>query len=185
MGLEQTKGQVWSLFIAITLRQVIVTFSVCLELQHSGVKTFLFLAYLTVLSLLTSLGTALGIVLTEAGSGLQQVPVAAVHGLAGGALLYSVLCRVSSRQRIKSGPALVQVGGLILGFLVILVTEIFGHPGDQQEQEVLGEEEDVFYRPIPPLPPLPPLPSPASIANTTVMSVLGIIQEPEQLSTTL
>ena len=52
MGLEQTKGQVWSLFIAIALRQVIVTFSVCLELQHSGVKTFLFLAYLTVLSLL-------------------------------------------------------------------------------------------------------------------------------------
>ena len=116
MGLEQSSGQVWSLFIGIALRQVIITFAVCLELQHSGVKTFLFLAYLTVLSLLTSLGSALGIVLTEVGSGLQQVPVAAVHGLAGGALLYTVLCRVISRQRIKSGPALVQVGGLVLGF---------------------------------------------------------------------
>ena len=138
-------------------------------------KTSLFLAYLTVLSLLTSLGSAVGIILTEAGSDLQQVSVATVQGLAGGALLYTVLCRVITRQRINTGPGLVQVGGLLLGFLLILITEIFGRPGDHQEQEVFGEEEDVFYRPIPPL---PPLPSPASIANTTVMSVLGILQDP-------
>lgn len=175
MGLEQTREQVWSLFMAIVLRQYLVIFSTCLELQDSGVKSVLFLAYLTLLSLLTSLGSAVGIILTEAGSDLQQVPVATVQGLAGGALLYTVLCRVITRQRTNTGPGLVQVGGLLLGFLLILITEIFGQPGDYQEQEVLGEEEDVFYRPIPPL---PPLPSPASIANTTVMSVLGILQDP-------
>ena len=169
VGLEQTSGQVWSLFIATALRQFVITFSVSLELQHGGVKTFLFLAFLTVLSLLTSLGTALGIILTEAGTDLQMVPVAAVHGVAGGALLYTTL------SRVKPSPGLVQVGGLVLGFLLILLTEILGQSGDQQDQEVLGEEEDVFYQPFPPL---PPLPSPASIANTTVLSVLGIIQDP-------
>ena len=175
VGLQQPGGQVWSLFIAIALRQFLLSFSVCLELQESGVSPLLFLVYLTVLSLSTSLGTALGIVFTEAGSDLQQVAVAAVWGLAGGAVLYTVTARVTTRRRTKSGPGLVQVGGLLLGFLLVLLTEIFGHPGDHQEQEVLGEEEDVFYQP---LPPLPPLPSPASIANSTVMSVLGIIQEP-------
>ena len=178
LGLEQPGGQVWSLFIAVALRQLLLTFSACLELQESGVRPPVFLAQLSVISLATSLGTALGLILTEAGAELQQLPLAAVWGLVGGALLYTVLARVTARRKL----GLVQVGGLGLGFILVVLTEIFGHPGDQQEQEVLGEEENVFYQP---LPPLPPLPSPASIVNTTVMSVLGIIQEPEPLSTAL
>ena len=127
LGLEQPGGQVWSLFIAVALRQLLLTFSVCLELQESRVRPPVFLAQLSVLSLATSLGTALGLILTEAGAELQQIPLAAVWGLAGGAVLYTVLSRVTARRMRRTKSGLVQVGGLGLGFILVLLTEIFGH----------------------------------------------------------
>ena len=56
VGLEQTSDHVWTLFIAVALQKFILTFCVCLELQESGVKTFIFLSYLTVVSLVSPLG---------------------------------------------------------------------------------------------------------------------------------
>ena len=55
VGLEQTSDHVWTLFIAVALQKFILTFCVCLELQESGVKTFIFLSYLTVVSLVSPL----------------------------------------------------------------------------------------------------------------------------------
>ena len=140
VGLEQTSDHVWTLFIAVALQKFILTFCVCLELQESGVKTFIFLSYLTVVSLVSPLGrqlttaapqclcpgTGLGIIITETEVGLDQVAVAVLQGLAGGGLLYGLL----ARQRLRTLPGLLQVGGLLLGFLLILIVEIFGkrHP---------------------------------------------------------
>ena len=71
-------------------------------------------------------GAGIGISLTETGTGLQYTPVGVVQGLAGGALLYSLLFRVLARERLKRLSGLLQAGGVILGFLVILTVEIFG-----------------------------------------------------------
>ena len=54
--------------------------------------------------------------------GLDQVAVAVLQGLAGGGLLYGLL----ARQRLRTLPGLLQVGGLLLGFLLIMMVEIFG-----------------------------------------------------------
>ena len=56
VGLEQSTAQVWTLFIAVALQKFILTFTVCLELQESGVKTSVFLSYLAVVSLVSPLG---------------------------------------------------------------------------------------------------------------------------------
>ena len=71
-------------------------------------------------------GAGIGISLTETGTGLHHTAVAVVQGLAGGALLYSLLFRVLARERLKRLSGLLQAGGVILGFLVILTVEIFG-----------------------------------------------------------
>ena len=75
---------------------------------------------------MTDVGTGVGIIITETEVALHRLPLAVLQGLAGGALLYTLLFRVLVRERLRTVPGLVQVVGVILGFLVIMIVEIIG-----------------------------------------------------------
>ena len=64
--------------------------------------------------------------MTETEAGLDPLPVGALQGLTAGALLYTLLFRVLARERLKSGPGLLQVLAVFIGFSLILIVEIFG-----------------------------------------------------------
>ena len=75
---------------------------------------------------MADIGTGVGIIITETEAVLDRLPLAVLQGLAGGALLYTLLFRVLARERLRTVPGVVQVLGVILGFLVIMIVEIIG-----------------------------------------------------------
>ena len=132
---------------AIAFHKFVIIFCVCLELQQNRTKQFIFYSYLTVFSLTSSLGIGLGIIITElqAGSVPGEVKIfqkifhiekyfivkifqvtASLQGVAAGTILYVVMFEVLTRERAKHVPGILQLVGVILGFGVLLLIEIFG-----------------------------------------------------------
>jgi zinc transporter 1/2/3 len=56
IGLEQTDGDVWSLFAAVATHKFVITFCVGMDMASNGVKTSLQVFYMIVLSLVSSIG---------------------------------------------------------------------------------------------------------------------------------
>ena len=111
----------------MTAHKFVISFCVCLELLEAGTKRFIFYSYLAVFSLTSCLGIAAGILITEAGgSQVSDVLVNTLQGLAAGTLLYVVMLEVLSRERQKHLPGLLQFTAVILGFIIMLIIQLFG-----------------------------------------------------------
>lgn len=128
VGLGLNNSDVWTLTIAIACHKFIISFCVCMELLEAGTKRFIFYSYLAVFSLTSCLGIAAGILITEAGgSQVSDVLVNTLQGLAAGTLLYVVMLEVLSRERQKHLPGLLQFTAVILGFIIMLIIQLFVH----------------------------------------------------------
>ena len=113
---------------------------------QAGTRKFIFFSYLSIFSLVSAVGIAIGLIITEAGSGsVPEIVVATLQGLtldltgkiftsswkcfagiAAGTLLYVVMFEVLNRERMKEVSGLLQLVGVLLGFGVMLLIEIFG-----------------------------------------------------------
>ena len=110
---------------AITAHKFVISFCVCLELLQAGTQRFIFFSYLVVFSLTSSLGIAGGIVVTEVGAGVSDLVVNTLQGLAAGTLLYVVMFEVLNRERQKQLSGLLQLIAVLLGFIIMIVIQIF------------------------------------------------------------
>ena len=119
--------QCYQAVAAIAFHKFVIIFCVCLELQQNGTKRFIFFSYLTVFSLISSMGIGIGIIIThlQAGSVPGEV-TASLQGVAAGTILYVVMFEVLNRERAKHVPGLLQLLGIMMGFGVLLLIEIFG-----------------------------------------------------------
>ena len=96
-------------------------------MQQNGTKKFTFYSYLTIFSLISSLGIGVGIIITEAGTDtLPEEITASLQGVAAGTILYVVMFEILNRERAKNVPGILQLLGVMLGFGVLLLIEIFG-----------------------------------------------------------
>ena len=110
----------------MTAHKFVISFCVCLELLEAGTKRFIFYSYLGVFSLTSCLGIAGGILITEVGAGqVSDVVVNTLQGLAAGTLLYVVMFEVLNREREKQLPGLLQLTAVILGFIIMLILQLF------------------------------------------------------------
>merc|ERR1712241_537543 len=124
IGLEESIDDVWTFFIAIASHKFVVSFCVSLEMQQSGTRLPMFLTYLSVFSLMSPLGEAIGIVLTESGgSGVDDAIIASLQGLAAGTLLYVAMFEILSRERANQVSGLLQLLGICTGFAAMIGIE--------------------------------------------------------------
>ena len=74
-------------------------------------------------------GTAVGILISEAGvgGGVPEVTIATLQGIAGGTILYIVMFEVLNTERLKDVPGIIQLLGILIGFSVMMIIEIFGN----------------------------------------------------------
>ena len=110
----------------------------------SQMKRLMIVIYISTFSLMTPLGIAIGIALTETieeESGTQNVVIAVLHGLAAGTLVYVVFFEILEKERSKKSNGLLQVTFIVLGFVVmILVSLLEGehhHHHHHDEEEVM------------------------------------------------
>jgi len=142
VGLEESKEDVWKLFTAIACHKFIIAFCVCLDMVQAGTRKFIFFSYLSIFSLVSAVGIAIGLIITEAGSGsVPEIVVATLQGIAAGTLLYVVMFEVLNRERMKEVSGLLQLVGVLLGFGVMLLIEIFGPHHEHGDHDHEGEAE--------------------------------------------
>ena len=72
-------------------------------------------------------GATAGILVSEAGGGeVHEVTIATLQGVAGGTILYIVMFEILNNERLKDVPGIIQLLGLLIGFSLMMIIEIFG-----------------------------------------------------------
>ena len=67
---------------AIACHKFIISFCVCQDMVQAGTRKFIFFSYLSIFSLISAVGIAIGIILSEAGSGtVPGIMVSTLQGL--------------------------------------------------------------------------------------------------------
>merc|ERR1711983_255532 len=129
LGLTGPVNSVWFLFFAIACHKYVISFCVGMQFVNSGIKPLLTVIYVSTFALISPIGGAIGIALSEtvtSEAAVQTTIVTILQGLATGTLLYVVFFEVIEKERLKGTDGLVQVSFLLLGCLVMLLMEYIG-----------------------------------------------------------
>merc|ERR1719402_985218 len=126
MGLTDNTRSVWLLFIAISAHKYVISFCISMQFVTSELPTLLSITYFSTFAIISPVGAAIGILLSEtvkSEAETQTVVVTVLQGLATGTLLYVVFFEVIEKERQKGTSGVVQVICIILGFLCMLILE--------------------------------------------------------------
>lgn len=129
IGLQTTINDVWFLFAAVTVHELAIMFCIGLEMLASKIKVVIYVSYMVTLGLITPIGVAIGIAVTEYShdqSPAHLLTIAILQGLAAGTLLYVTFLEVLERERRKDGHGLAKLGAVFLGFLLLSLLELWG-----------------------------------------------------------
>jgi len=126
VGLEESTADVWTMFGAIATHKFIITFCVSMELLQAGVSRMGFTLFLVTFSLISSIGIGIGLAVTELTDAATEV-TSVLQGLAAGTLIYVVMFEVLQREREKEVGGLLQLAATILGFVVMLIVQVYTH----------------------------------------------------------
>lgn len=147
IGLEETEGDVWSLFAAVATHKFVITFCVGLDMASNGVKPSLQICYMIVLSLVSSIGIGVGMALSNGTSAGLVLTSLILQGLAGGTLIYVAFFEVLERERTKPSNKLMQWATVLLGFLFMIGLEALipeHEHGDHEEHENHSPTEEPY-----------------------------------------
>lgn len=125
VGLESSAGTVWYMFGAVAAHKYVIAFCVGVELIVARTQFWLAIAYIFIYSVVSPLGIAIGILLSN-GSNADDMQVVSVilQGLASGTLLYVIFFEVLSKDR----SGLWQYLAVFIGFFFMFGIKFFtGH----------------------------------------------------------
>lgn len=124
VGLEDLSGKVWLMLGAIASHKLVVGF--CLGMELASTPTIKFCRHFVYIFIFTSgsvIGIIIGMFITNIPSGLKNVVIPLLQGLAGGTLLYVTVSEVLPRERArwhqqheKRSAGICQFVSAIIGF---------------------------------------------------------------------
>ncbi|XP_047736750.1 protein zntD-like isoform X2 [Hyalella azteca] len=130
VGLQQNVADVWYLFYAIAAHKFVIAFCVGLELISGGTKLVLTVVYMITFAMVTPLGIAIGIVVTEGIGSPNSLShlwtVTVLQGMAGGTILYVTFCEVLERERNRKNGRFSKLAALIVGFATMALIQLVG-----------------------------------------------------------
>lgn len=126
VGLEPSIGSVAYLAAAIATHKLVISFCVGMELYVAGASTKTTLGYLSIFSMVTPIGIAVGLVLDHFKNDSENLgPTPTIlQGMAAGTLLYVVFFEVLARERANEKSGLLQLLAIIIGFTLMLGLQI-------------------------------------------------------------
>lgn len=129
IGLQPTLKDIWFLFAAVTVHELAIMFCIGLEMLASSIRVGIFVAYMVTLGLITPIGVAIGIVVTQYfqdPTPFHTLIIGILQGIAAGTLLYVTFLEVLERERRKTGNGLVKLLAVFLGFVLLSALEALG-----------------------------------------------------------
>ncbi|XP_012170355.1 uncharacterized protein LOC100643822 isoform X1 [Bombus terrestris] len=126
VGLEPSIGSVVYLAAAIATHKLVISFCVGMELYVAGASSRTTLGYLTIFSMVTPIGIAVGLALGHFKNDSENLgPTPTIlQGMAAGTLLYVVFFEVLARERANEKSGLLQLTAIIIGFMLMLGLQI-------------------------------------------------------------
>ncbi|XP_020288066.1 protein zntC-like isoform X1 [Pseudomyrmex gracilis] len=146
VGLEPSISSVVYLAAAIATHKLVISFCVGMELYVAGASTKTTLGYLSIFSMVTPIGIAVGLALGHFKNDSENLgPTPTIlQGMAAGTLLYVVFFEVLARERANEKSGLLQLVAIIIGFMLMLGLQIatahshshsHGHTHNHTEEE--------------------------------------------------
>ncbi|XP_076238720.1 zinc transporter ZIP3-like isoform X1 [Calliopsis andreniformis] len=126
VGLEPSIASVVYLAAAIATHKLVISFCVGMELYVAGASTRTTLGYLSIFSMVTPIGIAVGLALGHFKNDSENLgPTPTIlQGMAAGTLLYVVFFEVLARERANEKSGLLQLTAIIIGFMLMLGLQI-------------------------------------------------------------
>ncbi|EFX71838.1 hypothetical protein DAPPUDRAFT_308636 [Daphnia pulex] len=145
IGLQPTLKDIWFLFAAVTVHELAIMFCIGMEMLASHIRVGIYIAYMVTLGLITPIGVAIGIFVTEYfqdPTPSHTLTIGILQGVAAGTLLYVTFLEVLERERRKSGNGLIKLLSVFVGFVLLSSLEALGGHGepttDHQTQTTVG-----------------------------------------------
>lgn len=155
VGLEPSTSSVAYLAAAIATHKLVISFCVGMELYVAGASTKTTLGYLSIFSMVTPIGIAVGLVLDHFKNDSENLgPTPTIlQGMAAGTLLYVVFFEVLARERANEKSGLLQLVAIIIGFTLMLGLQIASEFVSRKTRESLASLECIeAYRDTSPMP---------------------------------
>lgn len=126
VGLEPSISSVIYLAAAIATHKLVISFCVGMELYVAGASTKTTLGYLSIFSMVTPIGIAVGLALGHFKNDSENLGPAPtiLQGMAAGTLLYVVFFEVLARERANEKSGLLQLVAIFVGFMLMLGLQI-------------------------------------------------------------
>jgi zinc transporter 1/2/3 len=129
IGLQSTLKDIWFLFAAVTVHELAIMFCIGMEMLASHIRVGIYIAYMVTLGLITPIGVAIGIFVTEYfqdPTPFHTLIIGILQGVAAGTLLYVTFLEVLERERRKSGNGLIKLLSVFVGFILLSALEALG-----------------------------------------------------------
>lgn len=154
VGLEPSISSVAYLAAAIATHKLVISFCVGMELYVAGASTRTTLGYLSIFSMVTPIGIAVGLVLDHFKNDSENLgPTPTIlQGMAAGTLLYVVFFEVLARERANEKSGLLQLVAIIIGFTLMLGLQIASEFVSRKTRESVSRvHRSVSRRDTPPM----------------------------------
>lgn len=133
LSLEDEAAGVWLNTGATALHKFVISFSVGMELVSNKVSLLMYCISIIVFSLAPALGSAIGIVLTEAWgadtdvAGRIDLPLQILQGVATGTIVYVVFFEIIPKAKSVGGTGKQHILAMVIGFAIFLPSLYFHH----------------------------------------------------------
>jgi len=138
LALEDEASGVWLNTGATALHKFVISFSVGMELVSNKVSFLMYCISIVVFSLAPALGSAIGIILTEAwGSDTQvtdqiDLPLQVLQGIATGTIVYVVFFEIIPKAKTVGGTGKQHIIAMVIGFAIFLPSLYFHHEHEDE-----------------------------------------------------
>ncbi|XP_027019955.1 zinc transporter ZIP1 [Tachysurus fulvidraco] len=116
IGLQATDTKVLEICIAILIHKSIIVFSLSIKLIQSGVPTMWLVIYILVFSIMSPMGIAIGIGVSEAQLQMGMLVQAVLEGLAAGTFIYITFLEILPHELNSPERQLLKVLFILFGF---------------------------------------------------------------------
>ncbi|XP_065566156.1 zinc transporter ZIP10-like isoform X2 [Artemia franciscana] len=133
IGLQAHSAKdVWQLFAAVATHKFVIVLCVGLELATTRIRVLVHVVYISILSVITSVGIGIGMGISSLGTDSEdpglEILILVLQGLCAGTLLYVTFFEILERERSKDISGLLQLALMMIGFMAMLGLEsISGH----------------------------------------------------------
>lgn len=125
IGLQQTKREIWTVFLAIFFHKMVVSFAIGLDLYEKSKHFLLTAVNMIFFSLMSPIGILIAILTSGQVSSEPSLVMIILSAICTGTIIYIVFFEILQRERVSSVSGLAQFFIVLIGFTLMTCVTLF------------------------------------------------------------